>query len=305
MRSVKRKNILSMIIVLLASGLMVTKTSSASDSMAKPSVPEFTVKFVNSSYTVTTTNPYTGINESKLVSNDSIEIIIKNQPFLGYSNDYRIYFNVRAKPHFEGNWTEIYRLQNLTSSYNADGAFSFAEYVSHDSPTQSNSSYTNITFPVVPTELYQASGYDIQRYHTEEGVEEGVYFAFLSAIPYEGQLDFQVEALVGHGAQVYVNDHPLAPYPIGHYGQAIAFDTTSGWSNTQTIKIGGHTSAATPTSGPSTEATTNTWETWQSALVTGIVIAVVLAVSVLLVYWRKRRLQAPNTSNHMNQAVSE
>jgi hypothetical protein len=279
-------------VVLLASSLMVVSSSSA-QSIPKLSVPDFTTRYVNASYLVTTTNPYTGINETELVSNDSIEITIKNQPF-GYSNTYGIYFNVRAKPHFEGNWTEIYQLENRASSYNSDGNFSFAEYVSHDSPTQSNSSYTNITFPVVPTELYQATGYDIQRYHTEVGVSEGLYYAFLSAIPYGGQVDFQIEALVGHDAQMYVNDHPLAPYPIGHYEQANAFDTTSGWSSTQTITIGGNTSEVIPPSEP----TTKTWETWQSGLIIGIAIMVVLLVSVSLVYWekRKKRKQSNNAS---------
>ena len=286
--SVKKHAALLLIAMLSMSSLIVVEMVSA-QSIPRPSVPDITIRYVNSSYPVTTTNPYTGINETELVSNDSIEISIKNQPF-GYSNTYGIYFNVRAKPHFEGNWTEIYQLENRASSYNSDGNFSFAEYVSHDSPTQSNSGYTNITFPVVPTELYQASGYDIQRYHTEVGVSEGLYYAFLSAIPYRGQVDFQVEALVGHGAQMYVNDHPLAPYPIGHYEQANAFDIASGWSSTQTITIGGSTSEAISPSEP----TTNTWETWQLELVVSIVIVVVLTASVSLVYWKKRKHRVDN-----------
>jgi hypothetical protein len=254
----------------------------------KPSVPEFTVKFVNASYTVATTNPYTGINETWLVSNDSIEITIGNLPF-DYSNDHTIYFNVRTKPHFEGNWTEIYHIENLTSSYNADGTFSFAEYISHDSPTQSNSSCTNITFPVVPTELYQASGYDIQRYYTEVGVKEGMYFAFLSAIPYEGQVDFQVEALAGHNSSYWYLQHPLFPQYGGFNSPAIAYDLTSGWSNTQTITIGGNTSAPIPPSTPSSESTTNAWETWQLELVIVIVIMVFSVVSISLVYLKKQK----------------
>jgi len=220
-------------------------------------------------------NPYTEINETELVSKDSIEITIKNQPF-GYSNIYKIYFNVRAKPHFEGNWTEIYQLENRASSYNSDGNFSFAEYVSHDSPTQSNSSFTNITFPVVPTELYQASGYDIQRYHTEVGVSEGFYYSFLSAIPYGGQVDFQIEALVGHGAQMYVNDHPLAPYPIGHYEQANAFDIASGWSSTKTITIGENLPPPAEQGG------------FQMAALIGILVVVAAVVGLgVLVYFKK------------------
>jgi len=285
MRSVNKNRILPIVIILIASSLIMGKASSAADSAPKPSIPEFTVRFVNASHPVTETNPYTGINETKLVSNDSIEVAIKNQP-IDVSNGYVICFNVQAKPHFEGNWTEIYPLENRTSTYNGDGTFSFAEYISHDSPAQSNSTYTIIAFPVVPTELYQASGYDVQRYYTEEGEAEGMFFAFLSAIPYDGQVDFQVEALVGHGAQVFVNDHPLAPYPIGHYGRANAFDIASGWSSSQTIRIGGATSEAIP---PSSEPATNTWETLQTQLIIGIIIVVVLLVTVSVLHWKKRK----------------
>jgi hypothetical protein len=263
-------------------------TVQAESSITNPSIPEFTVKFVNASYSVTTTDPYTGINETQQISNNSIEITIKNQPF-DYSNGYRIYFNVRTKPHFEGNWTEIYYLENLTSSYNADGSFSFAEYVSHDSPPQSNSSYTNITFPVVPTELYQASGYDIQRYYTEVGVSEGMYFAFLSAIPYGGQVDFQVEALVGHDSQRWYIAHPFFPTIGGQFLPAVAYESTSGWSNTQTLLIPAENAIL-----PSDDGTTSDGGTQQIELylfVLGLVIMAIVVLSGvgLVLYFKKHK----------------
>ncbi len=285
MKSVNKKAVPLLFIISLASCLIVVKPSSASEIVPQPSVPEFTIRFVNASYSVTTTNPFTGVYETRQIRNNSIEIKIRNQPFT-YSNDYRVYFNVRTKPHFEGNWTEIYRLENLTSSHNADG-FSFAEYVSHDSPNQSNQIYTNITFPVIPTDVYQASGYDIQRYYTQEG--EGRYFAFLYGIPYEGQVDFQVEALVGHNSTYWYIQHPFFPQYGGYNDSAIAYDSTSGWSNTQTITIGGNTSATIPQHTPSTENTTNAWETWQSELVIGIIIVVALTVGISLVYLKKHK----------------
>jgi len=238
--------LLSPLFYLLQSGVV---SASAESSISKPSVPEFTVKFVNASYSVTTTNPYTGLEETELISNNKIEITINNQPF-GYS-DFQIYYNIRVKPHFEGDWIEVYPLRNRTSSYNEDGTFSYSQYINDDSAPQSESSFTSITFPVVPTELYLASGYDIQRCYSGADGQEGTYFAVLSAIPDGAQLDFQVEASVGHYAQVYVNDHPLAPYPIGHYEQAVAFDMTSGWSSTQTITIDGNAPTTTPTASPS------------------------------------------------------
>jgi hypothetical protein len=224
-----------LLIAILAVSSLIMVESAFAQSIPKPFVPEFTVKFVNASYNVTTTNPYTGLDETKQTSNNSIEITINNQPF-DYSNN-QIYYNIRAKPHYADNWTEIYPLQNRTSAYNGDGTFSFAEYISPDSPTQSKSSYTIVTFPVVPTELYSASGYDIQRYYSGDEGQEGRYFAIFYAIPSGGKLDFQVEALVGHASQSWVIEHPLYPTIGGHFAPAVAYDSTSGWSSTQTIAI--------------------------------------------------------------------
>lgn len=59
-------------------------------SIPTPSVPEFTVKFVNASYEVPTsysTDPYTGQNvthSSYFVENSSIELTITNQPFVSF-----------------------------------------------------------------------------------------------------------------------------------------------------------------------------------------------------------------------------
>ncbi len=209
------------------------------------SIPEFTVKFVNVSYSMTTTNPYTGMNETQLVNNNSVEFTIKNQLF---GNSGNIYFNIRTKPHFAEDWTEVYPLQNRTSSYDGKGTFYYALYISPDSPKQSNSEYTTLSFPVVPTELYGASGYDIQRYYPGYEGEEGRVFAFLSAVPSDGVLDFQVETLAGHNAERWVIEHPFYPTIGGHSTSAVAYDSTSGWSGTQSITIGENASASpTPT----------------------------------------------------------
>jgi hypothetical protein len=265
------------------------QASTESASITKPSVPEFTVKFVNASYSVTTTNPYTGLGETKLISNNSIEVMIKNQPF-DYSNN-QIYYNIRVKPHFSGNWTEVYPLQNLTSSYNGDGTFSYAEYISPDSPTQSNSDYTIITFPVIATDVYSESGYysgyNIQRYYSGQEGQEGRYSEFLSAIPAGGQLDFQVEAVVGHDSQSWYIQHPLFPGYGGYYEPAIAYDTTSDWSNTQIITIPGTSTSASLSPSPSPEPQKS--ESFPTTLVitaSGISLAVV-GVG-LLFYFKKR-----------------
>ncbi len=275
---------------LLQSGLVLADT-------AKPSVPEFTVKFVNASYSVTTTNPYTGLEETELISNNTIEITINNQPF-EYS-DFQIYYNIRVKPHFEGNWTEIYPLQNQTSSYDGDDTFSYAQYINDDSSPQSESSYTIITFSVVPTDVYQASGYDVRRYYSGTEGQEGIYSAFLRAIPDGAQVDFQVEALVGHNSTYWYIQHPLFPQYGGYNATAIAYDLTSGWSSTQTITIGGSASTTTPTTSP-TQYPTATPDSQSDADQQGfswteisLIVALGVIVALLFVIALMHRRQAP------------
>lgn len=197
-----------------------------------PSAPEFTMKYVNESYTETSTNAYTGTKETTLITNDSIVITITNQPF-GYSN-YQLYYNIRSKPHFEGNWTEVYPVMTWASSYQGGYNYSYAQYINDYSIQQSKSGYTTISFSVKPTDLYQATGYDV--------VGTGHY-----GIPYGSQLDFQVEAQVGHPSQRWVSDSWLL-VTDGSFKPAMAYDTSSGWSNTKTISIGEKSSSVQPSS---------------------------------------------------------
>jgi len=85
----------------------------------KPSIPEFTVQFVDRSYDVpitykTTTDPFTGeqITTSSggyRVINRTIDVSIKNQPFasvdLKNGSVIDLYYSVRAKGHF-GDWND-------------------------------------------------------------------------------------------------------------------------------------------------------------------------------------------------------
>jgi hypothetical protein len=77
------------------------------------SIPEFTVKAVAHSYDVPTTystDPYTGetiTHEGYHVENRSIEVWIKNIPFAPYDvegHEVNLYYSVRVKGHFEGDW---------------------------------------------------------------------------------------------------------------------------------------------------------------------------------------------------------
>jgi hypothetical protein len=127
-----------------------------------PSVPEFTVKFVNSSYEVpagSSINPYTGQKvpiPSYYVENESFELTIKNQPFVSFIDDYganiSLFYSVRYKGHYAENWTYL---------FNPEGGFA----------PQSNSGYTVISCSLGSFNGLSSSG---------------------------GKVDFQVQAMIGY-----------------------------------------------------------------------------------------------------------
>jgi hypothetical protein len=265
---------LLIILILAASSLILVKPAFA-QSIPKPSVPEFTIRFVNASYTVTTTNSYNGQTTTQQISNNSIEVIVKNQPFSYANNSYQVYFNLRVKPHFENGWfEEVYPLINGTSSpADANGLFSFAWFLSAGSPNQSSTEQTFITLPLLKVAL----GYDLGYYY------ESHTNTLLHGIPTNGQIDVQVEALVGHNSEMWIPpsepQHFLLPTPISGYVPALAYDSTSGWSNTQTISL-----APTPT--PTTITGNNA-----SSIVAILIVAVITIGAGLLVYFKKRKRQ--------------
>jgi hypothetical protein len=211
--------------LVLASAMRFGTASTDVSGIPKPSVPEFTVKLVNNWYDVPTTysiDPYTGetvTHPGHRVDNKTVELSIKNQPFAHLVNGvtYKLYYNVRTKPHFAEDWTELYPMFDRPNSpYDWDNkSWSYSKYISNTSPPESDSDFTVLS---------------------------------LSAeYPHDAQVDFQIEAIVGHDSQAWVIEHPLAPEYGGYYEPAIAYYTTSGWSNTQTLTIG---ESQTPTPSP-------------------------------------------------------
>jgi hypothetical protein len=257
-----------LILILAASSLMMVKPSFAS--ITKPSVPEFTVKFVDSSYDVPTTysiDPYTGANvthPSYHVDNRTIELTIKNQPFVSSNDggwDTSFYYNVRTKGHYAENWTIV---------YSPDLGY----------PTQSNSDYTVISY----------------------ALDENVY-PFWDELSSGAQVDFQVQAMVGavhRGYNPNTTDQ-LLMFPWVFEGE------TSGWSNTQTLTV--TTSGAspspsslptsTPTSSPSSMPSQNPTATQPGAQTTTllgldatialIVLSIVVALLIVVIAFMRRR----------------
>jgi hypothetical protein len=135
--------------------------------VAKPSVPDFTVNMVDRSYEVpltyvTSTNPFTGEQENSTqggyhVENKTVDVIIHNQPFtptnISGSNT-QLFYVIRWKGHFE-NWSE-----------STVGSDDFYYYLNNVGTNASDSGYT------VKTYLLSSFG----------------------NVPSNGKIDFQVKA---------------------------------------------------------------------------------------------------------------
>jgi hypothetical protein len=89
-----------LVVILAASSLLIILSANA-QTIPKPSVPEFSVQFIDSSYNITDQN--TGQFEQ--VVNGTIQITIKNQQFTYSFNDtiYNLYYNIRTKKASEDN----------------------------------------------------------------------------------------------------------------------------------------------------------------------------------------------------------
>jgi hypothetical protein len=210
------------IVPLSQSGLVL---ANAEASITKPSIPEFTVKFVDRSYDVPSSSsidPYTGQNVSHLgyhVENYTIDVTIKNQPFTSYwvmegTANWTVYFyyNVRFKGHYTEDWMTAYSPEN--------------EY-----PKRSNSTYTVLTY-------------------THSSDDEYVIGGIMTQIHPVAQVDFQVQALIGYVHRVVLTNvtNPTGPWDLAPW---IFTGETSDWSNTQTITIDGNAPTTTPTTSPS------------------------------------------------------
>jgi hypothetical protein len=201
-----RKTIaISFLLILALSSITFSETLA---STPKPSIPEFTVKLVDSSYDVpasSSIDPYTGqtiTNPAEHVDNRTIEVKVKNQPFTPYTDDkssftIKLYYNIRVRGHFGGNWTEVFSVDNAH-------------------PVQSNSDYTIISLPL--------------------GGNVGPF----ASLPTNSssQVDCQVEAMIGYFSRsggVF-----LAPWYFA--------GEESGWSGTQTVTISAPDASSSPSS---------------------------------------------------------
>ena len=274
--------LLTLIIATSCLTILMVKPANA-QTIPKPSVPEFTLKYVDNSYDVPltytySTDPYTG-KEVKTphggnhVDNKTIDITIRNQPFTPYNdsegNIINLSYNVRFKGHFgESGWIEPF-YQPIRNG----------EYGFTAQHPQSNSEYTQIS---VPSEFQVG---DV--------------------------VDFQIQKLEGY----YTSWEPMLAIVMG---TSQFTGETSDWSSTQTITIGQTSTSASPnptptptsptTSTPTTTSTTTSTPTTPDTnsnptnliilplevfvIIVAAVVSLAVALSVLL-YTRHRKIPLP------------
>ena len=241
--------ILTLIIAMSCVTLLTVKPVNA-QSIPTPSVPQFTVQYVvYTSYIAPTytINPYTGQNQTLTggytQENQTIEFTIENQPFTLYTdssgNLIRLYYNFGVKGHFTDTWTP-YPFASVGQSTCQStwryygGLMNPQENLGSPEYTASNSRYT-------------LSSVDVK-------------FFSLQSIPSNSQVDFQVQALIGHIDPITYQMNPN----IGGEGYYSFTGQASDWSTMQTITIDLNSNSTISTTSPSTLSTTTPTSTLTS-----------------------------------------
>ncbi|MDR1993098.1 MAG: hypothetical protein LBQ98_06360 [Nitrososphaerota archaeon] len=205
-------------------------------------------------------DPYTGANVTHSgyrVENRTVELIIKNQPFVstnidGWDTDF--YYNVRIKGHFSEDWLTLYT-PTITPYY-----------------AQSNSENTIISFNIQIQESYLSVGP-------------------LSELPLNAKIDFQVQALIGYVHRIYNASatHLLDKYPWVFEGK------TSAWSNTQTLPLTETLPTPTsnlqsPTPTPNSSGSTSTDDLaldWLQVITVVLLVAIVVSLVCVVAFLNK------------------
>lgn len=294
--------ILTVTIVISCLTLLTVNPANA-ESIPKPSVPEFTLKYVDKSYNVPPTygiDPYTGKNvmtqAGYYVKNASIEVIIKNQPFTAYHNEngslVYLFYDIEAKGHFE-NWNP-----------SSDASYWLKQNLSEEYP---------LSFIGFSSSQYTVETYGLGGDNATVPTYYGGYDYTLNNISVGGQVDFRVQAIIGYSTRY--NDTFVPGVPVGdptdpnprHY---VFTGEISDWSQTQTITLPASSVLPHPTTSPAQTSSTSPimptltpTETSVSGnpsisflqltnTVALIVIAVLLAVIIVLLLLMSRRKTA-------------
>jgi hypothetical protein len=198
---------LALVMVMAASNILWIESASA-QAIPKPSVPEFTAKYIDRSYDTTatySTNPFTGKNEvtqeANHIQDKTLELTIKNPAFTPYvdaeNHSINLYYSIRVKGHFDGSW-----FSPDDGYYGPD-----IHYVGADLGSES----TTFLYGIVGNNGTALRCFDI---------------------PEGGQVDFQVQAFVGYNTRF--SDGMTVFGEVHHY---VFTGESSEWSKTQTVTL--------------------------------------------------------------------
>ncbi|MCW3999680.1 MAG: hypothetical protein NWE93_05530 [Candidatus Bathyarchaeota archaeon] len=220
------KMALILTIIMISSSLMFVELANA-QTIPKPSIPEFTLHYIDNSYDVPTTYKIDEFTGQKVVNvtgthvqNISIVVTIKNQEFSDSSSGatYALYYNIRYKGHFGDDWIELFPIItgfNSREAYLENVSSEFLSSLYHDPlPASVEPQYTVVRIPA--------------NYASE------------------AEVDVQVRAMFGYSSEMY--EASLSAPTLGHMASAIECEAKSNWSQTETITV--PTSSGLPSASP-------------------------------------------------------
>jgi hypothetical protein len=250
-------------------------------SIPKPSVPEFSLKYADYSYNVPPTygiNDYTGqkttITNGYDVINRTVQFTIKNQPFNAYvdssGNTIMLYYHIRYKGNYGNTCSDI-------------------------SVKEGNSIIFHDTL-IFPASNSSTSEVKVGEYSYGGSGPIGNQRLYNINLPTEGKIDFQVQALIGK-AQLFNSNGVLGYFALYSYNftgqvgdwsssQTLAFEETSVSPETPnpTVPNTSYFPTIAPSNSNRSIQITIQISTANVILLVGIVLVVILAVVIVVFF---------------------
>jgi hypothetical protein len=261
----KALSLLFIILLVISVGTLVIRPSNA-QSIPQPPTPEFIIRYLKASFNITTTN--NGATITQQIDNSTIELTIKPYNYVSqyYPTNsvptFNQYYDVQVKKPSEQKWTDLYPLESKISNY-ATGSQSLFISSKNNLPA-SNTSEVKLVFSA---KIFP-----------------------LSTGTYPLGTDFQVRAIIGHGAIAFLPDKSYSPWgqhaSDGTFVPAVIYDTSSNWSQTQTVSL--PEPSTTPTQIPTYTPTENTASL--SPVITYFVIALIIVIVIIVAFFKLQKV---------------
>jgi hypothetical protein len=216
---------IALILILTASSVLWVESSSA-QAIPKPSVPEFTIQYIdNSRYVPATysTDQYTGktviAEKGYYEQNKSVVLKIKNQPF-SQIDEHHIFliYQIQCK----GRYSDYWRSFNESASSNPQYVWT-----------------NNQTYVTYPNELYTITRIG---FSGNNDTSRNMCDILIDDISNGGEFEVKMQGMIGYTTRVYHYENyvPGVPCydptdPIPH--EDVFTGETSEWSETQTVTI--------------------------------------------------------------------